>query len=77
MNNEKFTKPLNDKMINYFIDEAMKLDPTRTSDDILDMFVDGSANFDKAMNVLEQRGMIKQSLTSEDLEAMADQLLGE
>lgn len=77
MNNDKFTKPLNDKMMNYFVDQAVKLYPTWSSDDILDNFVDGSANFDKAITVLEQRGMIKPSLTSEDLEAMADRLLGE
>ena len=75
--NEKFTKTLSVKMINYFVDEAMKLDPTRTSDDILDMFVDGSPNFNKAMDVLEERGMMGSSLSSKDLEEMADRLLEE
>ena len=74
---EKFTKTLSVKMMNYFVDEAMKLDPTRTSDDILDMFVDGSPNFNKAMDILEERGMVKPSLSPEDLEEMADRLLGE
>ena len=74
---EKFTKTLSVKMINYFVDEAMKLDPTRTSDDILDMFVDGSPNFNKAMDVLEERGMMGSSLSSKDLEEMADRLLEE
>ena len=77
MSNDKFTKTLSVKMINYFVDQAIKLDPTRTSDEILDMLVDGSPNFNKAIDVLEERGMVKPSLSSEDLEAMADRLLGE
>ena len=64
-------------MINYFVDQAIKLDPTRTSDDILDIFVDGSPNFNNALACLEAKGMVKESLSPEDLEAMADRLLGE
>jgi len=75
--NEKFTKTLRVDMINYFVDQAIKLDPTRTSDDILDIFVDGSPNFNNAMDILEERGMIQPSLSPEDLEEMADRLLGE
>ena len=74
---EKFTKTLRVDMINYFVDQAIKLDPTRTSDDILDIFVDGSPNFNNAMDILEERGMIQPSLSPEDLEEMADRLLGE
>ena len=64
-------------MINYFVDQAIKLDPTRTSDDILDIFVDGSPNFNNARACLEAKGMVKPSLSPEELDAMVDRILGE
>ena len=75
--NEKFTKTLRVDMINYFVDQAIKLDPTRTSDDILDIFVDGSPNFNNALACLEAKGMVKPSLSPEELDAMVDRILGE
>ena len=75
--NEKFTKTLRVDMINYFVDQAIKLDPTRTSDDILDIFVDGSPNFNNARACLEAKGMVKPSLSPEELDAMVDRILGE
>ena len=75
--NDKFTKTISVKLINRFIDQAIETNPAITSDDILDIFVDGSPNFNKALDCLEAKGMVKESLSPEDLEAMADRLLGE
>jgi hypothetical protein len=75
--NEKFTKTLRVEMINYFVDQAIKLDPTRTSDDILDIFVDGSPNFNNALACLKAKGMVKESLSPEELDAVVDRILGE
>ena len=77
MNNEKFTKTVSVNLINRFVDQAVETNPAITGDEILDIFVDGSPNFDNAMDILEERGMIQQSLSPEDLEEMADRLLGE
>ena len=77
MNNEKFTKTVSANLINRFVDQAVEENPAITGDEILDIFVDGSPNFNNALACLEAKGMVKESLSPEDLEAMADRLLGE
>ena len=77
MNNEKFTKTVSVNLINRFVDQAVETNPAITGDEILDIFVDGSPNFNNAMDILEERGMIQPSLSPEDLKEMADQYLGE
>ena len=77
MNNEKFTKTVSVNLINRFVDQAVEENPTRTSDDILDIFVDGSPNFNNARACLEAKGMVKPSLSPEELDAMVDRILGE